>query len=250
MDFIKTILKPLLYQPLFNLLVFLVWLLPGDSLGWAIIILTILIRLIMLPSSAKMLRSQKKMAELKPEIDALREKYKDDQKAVMAKTMELYRQNKINPAAGCLPMIIQMIVLVILYRVLISGLTTARFDELLYAFTPRPETINSIFFGIHLNQPDRLVLPWLAGGLQFWQSWWMMRQQTTSNQKPTTDPQQIMIRQMTYIFPIITVLFAFQLPAALPLYWIVMTIFALIQQWWQGKFAGRNDVKVKVSKII
>ena len=232
MTAIKAFLKTILYKPLYNLLIFLVWLIPGHSVGWAIIILTIIIRLILLPSTAQSIKAQKKIKDLQPEMDKIKEKYKGDQQAQTKALLTLYQQNKINPFSSCLPLLIQLPVLIILYYVFQSGLDTSRFADLLYSFTPRPETVNPQFFWINLARPD-VYLAVLAGILQFWQ---------TKQLTPTVDKsknkgkdtqsafQEALGKQMLYIMPFFTVIIALKLPAALPLYWSVTTIFMVIQQ--------------------
>jgi len=111
MTAIKSFFKTILYKPLFNLLVLLIWLIPGHNVGVAIIILTVLIRLALLPSTASSIKAQKKLKELQPEIDKIREKYKSDQQAQAKATMDFYKDNKINPFSSCLPLLIQLPIL-------------------------------------------------------------------------------------------------------------------------------------------
>jgi len=228
MIFIKSIVKTILYQPLFNVLIFLVWLIPGHNVAWAIIILTIIIRIILLPSSLNATRQQKRMRDLQPKIQELQEQFKDDKQKQSQELMKFYRANKINPLGACLPLLIQLPILIILYYVFLNGLNTDRFD-LLYSFTPHPETIKTVFLGIDLSKPERFVLPVIAGILQFVQGW-----QITPKVQPKKGQQmQTMIsKQMLYLMPVFTIFIAGKLPAALPLYWIITTAFAIVQQWW------------------
>jgi len=228
MIFIKSILKAVLYQPLFNILIFLVWLIPGHNVAWAIIILTIIIRLILLPSSLNATRQQKRMRDLQPEIQELQKRYKDDKQKQSQELMKFYRENKVNPLGACLPLLIQLPILIVLYYVFLNGLNTSRFD-LLYSFTPHPETIKTFFLGIDLAKPDRYILPVIAGILQFIQGWQITPK--THSQKGQ-EMQTMISKQMLYIMPIFTIFIAGRLPAALPLYWIVTTAFAVVQQWW------------------
>ena len=227
MTYIKLIVKTILYQPLFNLLIFLVWLIPGHNVAWAIIILTIIIRLILLPSSLNATRQQKRMRDLQPEIQKLQAKYKGDKQKQSQELMKFYRANKVNPLGACLPLLIQLPILLVLYYVFLNGLNTSRFD-LLYSFMPRPETINTIFLGIDMAKADRFILPVIAGVLQFIQGW-----QITPKASPNQGQMQAMVsKQMLYLMPIFTIFIAGKLPAALPLYWIITTAFAVVQQWW------------------
>jgi len=230
MSAIKSFFTTILYKPLFNVLIFLVWLIPGHYVGFAIIILTVLIRLILLPSSANSIKAQKKLKDLQPEIDKIREKYKTDQQAQAKATMDFYKENKINPFSSCLPLLIQLPILIILYYVFRSGLTTARFGDLLYGFTPHPNAINTMFFGIDLAQPS-IYLAVITGALQFWQT----KQMAPVEPPKTGEGNQnamasALNKQMLYIMPVFTVFIAAKLPAALPLYWSITTIFMVIQQ--------------------
>jgi YidC/Oxa1 family membrane protein insertase len=237
MTFFKNILKAILYRPLFNALIFLVWLVPGHYVGAAIIILTVIIRIILLPSSLKATRAQKKMRDLQPEIQKLQAEYKDDKQKQSQELMKFYKQNKINPLGSCLPLLIQLPILLILYYVFRNGLDTARFD-LLYSFMPRPETINTSFFGLNLSQPDRWILPVIAGGLQFIQGW-----QLTPKQEPGSkqDMSTMVSKQMLYLMPVFTIFIGGRLPAALVVYWIITTLFAIGQQWWV--FREKSEIK-------
>lgn len=229
----KALIKTILYQPLFNALIFLIWLVPGHSAGAAIIILTIVIRLLLWPSSQKAMIAQRRLKDLGPELAKLKEKYKGDQQAFGKAQLEFYREKKISPFGGCLPLLIQFPILIILYYVFRTGLDTSHFNYL-YPFTPKPDTINTSFFGINLSQPSKWVLPILAGGFQFIQSWQMMKQNpnpsAASGKADKNDMQQMMSKQMMYLMPLFTVFIARGLPAALPLYWIVTTVFAIVQQ--------------------
>lgn len=230
MNAIKDFLKTILYKPLFNILVFLVWLIPGNNVGWAIIILTILVRLALYPSQKKSIESQKRMQEIQPKMEEIKEKYADDQQAQAQATMDLYKQYKINPLSSCLPLLIQLPILIVLYRVFTAGLNTDRFDELLYTFTPRPEVVSASFYGLDLSQPS-IYLGILAGILQLIQSRQMMKTQPKNKSK---DKKLGILgdfsSQMVYIFPIFTVIIAMKLPSALALYWVVTTLFLVIQQ--------------------
>jgi YidC/Oxa1 family membrane protein insertase len=231
MNFIKDILKTILYKPLFNLMILIVWLIPGNNVGWAIIILTALVRLALYPSQKKSIESQKKMQDIQPKIEELKKKYPNDQQAQAQEMMQLYKTYKVNPFSSCLPLLIQLPILIVLYRVFTAGLTTDRFDELLYHFTPRPEVINPYFFGLNLSDPS-IYLAILAGVLQLIQSRQMMKAQPAKSKK-SSGPAGIMgdfSTQMVYIFPIFTVIIAMSLPSALALYWIVTTLFMIIQQ--------------------
>lgn len=247
MSSIKYVLKLILYQPLYNALIFLVWLIPGHNVAWAIIILTVVIRLLLLPSSLKAARAQLKLRDLQPELQKIQEQYKGDKTKQSQAIMDFYKKNQVSPWGSCLPLLIQFPILIVLYYVFINGLGTQRFD-LLYSFMPRPETINTIWLGMDLAKPNVWILPIITGALQFIQGWQMQPP------KKTAEPQKgdianAMSRQMLYLMPVFTVIIAMRLPAALPLYWIITTLFAIGQQWWAMRDPGSRKLKIQSSNV-
>jgi YidC/Oxa1 family membrane protein insertase len=145
--------------------------------------------------------------------------------------IDLYKEAGTSPWGACLPLIIQLLVLVLLYRVFNIGLSTARFD-LLYKFMPRPDSINTFFLGINLSKPNLWVLPILAGALQFVQSRLAMPPTNRKKGSVEDNPMMAATSQMMYIFPLVTVFIARGLPAALAIYWITTSAFMIIQQYY------------------
>lgn len=150
-----------LYQPLLNFLVWVYNVLPGHDLGLAIIILTIVIRLILWPLSQKATKSQKAMQDLQPKIKALQEKYKNDKQKITLATMDLYRQSKINPFSSFLIVLIQLPILIAVYRVFWKGLKAKELS--LYHFIHNPGSLNVTAFGfLNLAQPN-IILALITG---------------------------------------------------------------------------------------
>jgi YidC/Oxa1 family membrane protein insertase len=228
MDAIKSFFTAIVYQPLFNALIFLAWLIPGHSIGWAIIALTILIRIVLLPSNIQMLRQQLRMRALQPKIDELKTKHGDDRAAHSKATMELYAAEKVNPLGSCLSSIVQLPILLALYQVFIHGLNTDQYS-LLYPFTPHMDTINTSFYGLDLTKPEVWVLPILAAVFQFIQTRQMMTTVSASGGKEG-DMTAMMQKQMMYILPLFMLIIGRQVPAALSLYYVVFAVFTVIQQ--------------------
>ncbi len=219
------------YRPIFNFLVFLYNIIPGHDIGIAIIILTVVLRLIMWPLSQKSIKSQKAMQDLQPQLKAIQNKHKDNKEKQAQEVMTFYKQNKINPLGSCLPMLIQLPFLIALYQVLRDAMGSAHLDAL-YPFIHNPGTINASFLGLlDLSKPDRFVLPILAGVLQFIQSKMLMKNKPQNENQKQNPLEKIMGSQMVYFMPLITVFFAMTLPAGLPLYWVVTTLMAILQQW-------------------
>ncbi|KKQ87173.1 MAG: Inner membrane protein oxaA [Berkelbacteria bacterium GW2011_GWA2_38_9] len=224
----KEIIRQVLYIPLVNLLIFLIWLIPGHSAGAAIIILTVLIRFILIIPSRKATQSQLKMREIQPKVDEIRRLYPDDRQKQSLEMMELYKRENVNMFGSCLPMLIQLPVLLGLYYAFSNGLDPSRVS-LVYDFVPRAAVIDKTFFGIDLTKPDHTyILPILAGVIQFIQTKMMTPKRTKDNK---TDPSVAMQQNMVYMFPILTIMISRSFAAALPLYWAVSSIFSTVQQY-------------------
>jgi YidC/Oxa1 family membrane protein insertase len=223
---LKDIARVILYQPLYNTLIFLTYLIPGHSVGIAIILLTIIIRLILHKPSLKAIEMQKKIAALAPEMKKIRDQYKGDKSAEAKATLELYRTHKVNPVSSCIPLLVQLPIFLIFYHVVQTGISTSSYHYL-YSFTPRPETLNIHFLGIDLTKPEPWILPILVGATQFFQSWQLMGKQPIGDPK---DPSQAISRQMMYMMPLFLIFISRTLPAALSLYWVASTVFSIVQQ--------------------
>lgn len=236
----KAFFTTILYIPLYNILIFLVWATPGHSLGIAIIILTILLRFALLPASLKAAKAQARLQLLQPEMNRIKKEIKD-QKAQGQALMELYKKEGVSPFGSCLPLLIQLPILIVLYQVFRAGVNMNHFN-LLYSFMPRPDSISAHFLWLDLSKPELWVLPILAGVSQFILSK-MMTPPAPKNDKPgEVDTMAMASKQMLYIFPIITVVFARSMPAALVLYWIITTVFGIFQQIYVNK-SIKNDPK-------
>ncbi len=232
MAFFINVFKIILYQPLFNALILLYIYLPGHDFGVAVIILTVIIRIILYPLMVQSIKSQKILSELQPKIQEIQQQFKNDKEKQTRATMELYKKEKINPFGGCLPLLIQFPILIALYQVFWRGLQPGAMRHL-YGFTPNPGTIDPTFFGfMNLAEPS-LWLAFLAGVLQFFQSK-MLTPKTLKTEKKTGQMAQFsntMQKQMLYFFPVFTVFILWKLPSAIGLYWIITSLFSIGQQY-------------------
>jgi YidC/Oxa1 family membrane protein insertase len=219
----------ILIQPLLNVLIWLYNIIPGHDLGLAIIALTVLIRLLLFPSFQKSLRSQKELQQIQPKLDALREKYKDDKEAQTKAILEFYKEHKVNPFSSCLPLLVQLPILLALYRVFLSGLKGDVASEL-YKFVANPGPIHTNFLGLVELSKSNYVFAFLAGIFQFIQSKMITPKPAAGVTQDKT--ASLMTAQLTYFMPVVTVLIALRLPAALSLYWVVTTLFAIGQQYY------------------
>jgi len=220
----------LFYQPILNLLVWLHNIIPGNDIGWAIIGLTIIIKIILFPLSAKSLKSQKALQEIQPKVEALKAKFKDNKEAMGKEMMNLYRNEKVSPFSSCLPLLIQFPFLIAIYQVLRDGIQDGSLDRL-YSFVSRPEFVDTNFLGILNLENPSIFLALAAGAFQFLQT--RMLTHKKQPQIPGAKDEgmtSMMNKQMLYIMPIITVLIGATLPGGLALYWTMNTLITLIQQ--------------------
>jgi YidC/Oxa1 family membrane protein insertase len=229
----KSFFHIVLYQPLYNLLIWLAWIVPGHSIGWAIIILTVLIRLLLLPSSIKAAHLQVKNMEMQPKINKIRAEI-TDQKEQSAALMALYKEENFSPFGSCLPILVQLPILWVLFAVFRSGLNANGFKDL-YPFVHHAATMNTMFFGVNLVTPDKWILPIAAGLLQFVLSTLMMPKSVPVDPDAPKDPMAAMSKQMLYLPSIITIFFGRTMPAALVIYWITTTVFGIFQQLYVNK---------------
>ena len=165
------------------------------------------------------------MNDLQPKLNEVREKHKHDKEAQAKAMMELYKEHKINPLSSCLPLLVQLPILIALYQVFSKALNNNLSG--LYNFVMHPANLDPRFLNLlDLSKPS-IVLGVIAGLAQFWQSKLMMPK--TTGQDTTMRAMQL---QTTYVLPVISVVIAMKLPAGLPLYWIVTTLFAVAQQYY------------------
>lgn len=221
----------LLYKPIFNTLFFFISKLPGHSLGWAIILLTLLIKVILLAPNQKALKSQKQLQRIQPQLDAMKQKYKDDPQRLAQETMAIWKKHKVNPMGSCLPMLIQFPILIALFYVVRDGLTVVD-PSLFYATLNNFDAtkINPIFLGIiDLTKVNVIVLPVIVAGLQFFQIRLSLNRSKTSG--GAGNPALPMMNNMMQFFlPIMIAVFTASLPAAVGFYWGTSTLFAIGQQ--------------------
>jgi YidC/Oxa1 family membrane protein insertase len=230
----------ILIQPLVNLLVLGYHYLPGHNVGWVIVLITILVRVILAPSMNKALRNQRSMSALQPKINELREKHKGDQAAQAQALMALYKEHNFNPLSSLLPTLVQLPLLLALYRVFVIALGNNDLGSYLYHWVANPGVLSPIFiFGLNLAKVS-WILGVVAGVLQFFQSRLMFSKMQKSND-PT---QNAMQTQTLYVLPALTIIISLRVPAGLPLYWITTTLFAIGQQWLIFRSSPSDKVQV------
>jgi len=236
MNFIIDVFNTILYRPLLNALVIFYQLIPGHDFGVAVILLTILTRLIIYPLMAQSLRSQKVLTKLQPKIRELQVKHKNDKEKQAKELISLYQKEKINPLGGFLPLLIQFPILIALYQVFWKGLRPEEMANL-YSFVSQPKIIDPIFFGLINLAKSSLILALIAAIFQFFQTKMLTIYQpvglvkTPEKTDQMTSFSNLFQKQMLYFFPIFTVFILWKLPAAIAIYWITTSLFSLVQQY-------------------
>lgn len=231
------------------------------TLGFSIIALTVLIRLILYPLTHSQLKASRKMQELSPHLSKLKDKHKGDAKTLQAETMRLYKEHGVNPAAGCLPLIIQIPVIWGLYSVLNHVVAIGAVNVIsdinkvvYFDFLKLAGKWDTYFFGIPLGQnpaklfhlmPFIILVPVLTAVFQFMQSKMMMvsPNKTTNEasdkkvsakegqEKKKDDFSSVFQSQSLYIFPLMIGFFSYNFPIGLSLYWNTFSVFGIIQQY-------------------
>jgi YidC/Oxa1 family membrane protein insertase len=217
------------------------------SWGIAIILFTIIIKLLTWPLTSKQLKSSRAMQELQPKIKALQEKYKDDKEKIAQEQMKLFKEMGVNPAMGCLPMVIQLPIFFALYRAILNLATGGAFEES-FLFLPTlacpggaldvcpttqgvswPLAVENL-----LETWPYLILPIFTVVTQFAVSKLMTPTVPTTSddgEKKNEDPTQAMMKQMTTFMPLMIGFFALQFPAGLALYWATNNVLTYVQHW-------------------
>lgn len=241
----------ILYKPLLNLFVWLYNVIPGHDLGIVILVVTLLTRLILYPLTNSSIKAQKSMQELQPKLDSIKKEFADDKQKQAQATMELYKNNKINPLASCLPLLIQLPILIAIFLVMRDGLASKNIAENLYPFVQNPGQLNAVSFSfINLAVPSA-VLAVLAGIAQFFQARMFSRKNPPAEAGASGKDESMaaaMNKQMLYVMPIMTAFIGFQLPAGLSLYWLFSTLLTIAQQWLVFKKNKNSEtIKTQVS---
>ena len=235
-----SIWNEILIKPIFNLLIFLDFYI--GNLGISIILLTLILKTLLFPTNIPNIKMSSKRTDLDKELKDIKEKYKDKSEAAK-KQMELYKKHGINPVSGCLPNIIQLVVLIALYSVFINLLKNGIDSNLFYfEFLSKAKT-NLNFLYLDLSKPDPYyALPVISGLIQFGLSKMLMpgvkKGEALAKETPssTDDVMYNMQQQMVYIAPIMTVFVGVTLPSGLVLYWLISSLYSLGQTYILQKF--------------
>lgn len=251
--------ETVLIQPLVNALL-LFYQFSFHNLGIAIILLTVAIKLVLVPLVLPSMRSMQKMKDIAPEIEKLKKRHKDDKTKLMQAQADLYKAHNINPAAGCLPQIVQLVVLIALYRVFINVLPTNAnavdaVNHYAYSSFKITEALNTNFLYLNLIKPDVFHLqgisfplpgPFLlvAAALQFFGAKMMMpfveKEKKVAEKTPGAgdDMAVAMQQQSLYMFPLLTIVAGLNFASGLVLYWTASSLAQSVQQYFISGWGG------------
>lgn len=233
------IFRAFISKPILNAFIFVADLLPGHSLGWTIVIITLAVKLLLFIPTQHALEGQKKMQLLQPKFEEIRRLHKDNPAKMQEETMKVWKEHKVNPFQACLPMLVQFPVLIGLFYVIRDGMNLDLSKHLIYPFYENLDwTFNTSFFGLDLTQPYVWIFPPLLVVMQFIQmklSFMIADKKKAKQIAETTTPQadtpqEIQQRVMLYLLPLVIGFFAIRFPSAVSVYWGISTLFAIGQQ--------------------
>ncbi len=239
------------FDPIYNSLVFFIDVVPGGDIGIAIICTVVLVKLVLLPLSLKATRTQLAMRAIEPELANIRKEYKDKREVQALKTMELFKKAEVNPFSSIILLFIQIPVIFALYFSVNTGggvALPAINTDILYSFIPNPETVTMIFFGFIDIAAKSLPLAILAGVTQYIHTTLMLPKPTTRAKDAAPDFKEDFARnmnlQMRYVMPIIIVIVAYTISAAIALYFFVSNIMSIVQEY----VVRKKGLKVELPK--
>lgn len=277
-------LKVLLFNPIFNLTIAM-YKLFGSNLGFAVISIAILSRLLTLPLLLKQLKSSEKIRKIKPQIDKLKKKYKDDKEKLNEETLKLYQEVGINPLGGCLPLIVQLVFLIQVRSVVVSLVNEgiSSFNEIAYfdfLKLPQDHNVNLDFFGLQLNKvaadfswSESTIIPYvvlavIVGLTQLFSVKFLTppmpktedskkgKRKDGDEEMPSFENMSAqMSKQMMYFFPIMTVIMALgysgssYFSAAMSIFWITQNLFVIIQKL-ATSAKTRANLKTNITKLL
>ena len=225
--------KVILYEPFLNLLVFFYNIIPGHDLGISIIFLTLSIKLLLLPLSMKAVKGQKELKELQPKLDEIKKKYAKDKEKQTKAIMNLYKENKVNPFSSCLPLLIQLPILIAVFQVFRTGLTTV--DLPVYSFIYNPGVLNTMGFGFLVLSTPNILLAIITGIAQYIQASMLSSTnlpKSVGKKEGAKDESMMttMNKQMKFMMPVMTIVIGSTLPSGLMIYWLIGIVFTILEQ--------------------
>lgn len=226
------------FKPLYNGLILLLFFIPGGDVGLAVVIFTILVKIILFPLSQSALKTQRAMKEIEPEIAAIKAKYKDKKQEQATQIMTLYKERKINPFSSIFSIFIQIPIIITLYQIFLHGGWPNNLDtSYLYSFVHIPSDLNLSmnFLGLINISQKSLLLAFFAGLTQYFQSALSLHTHKKADLPPPgtslkDDLMRSMNLQMKYVLPIFVFFIAWKISGVIALYWVTSNLFTIGQE--------------------
>jgi YidC/Oxa1 family membrane protein insertase len=247
----STLWNSVFYQPIYNILIFIINNITFGDVGFAIILVTIIIKLILSPLTKKSIKSQILMKKMEPELKQIKKDFPNKEEQAK-KTFELYKKYGTNPFSGCLVILLQLPVIFALYYVFYKNLSIDQ--SLIYSFIQAPALLHTNFLGLIEMGSQSVFLGVLAGVTQFIQGYLSspvkpkkmeIVKDSEKNDEPKTFQEQLsdsMQMNVKYILPVFIGFVAWKISAAVALYWIVSNIFTIAQEWYIRRQLKRNSI--------
>ena len=224
-----------LYTPIYNLLMGLTDVLPGQDIGLAVVVATLIVKVILMPLSFAALRTQRSIKAIEPEMKLIRERLKDDKETQAKEMFALYKKYGVNPFAGLLTILIQLPIVLSLYWVFNNKSLLTVDTSILYSFIPAPEAISPLFLGIFAVTGASITLALLAGATQLLYGWYAIPVPEKSTKPAGTDMQadfgRAMAMQMRFILPVFIAAAAYFTSVAIALYFVTSNLVGILQEY-------------------
>ena len=245
---ISSVWHELFFNPIYNGLVLLIDVVPRGDVGLAIILLTICVKVALLPLSIKAARTQRGMRDIEPKLNEIKERHKDDRETLARETFALYKEAGVNPFASIALLFIQIPVVIALYLsvytrngIHLPAINTA----ILYSFVSAPHTTSMLFLDLVNIATKNIFLAALAGVTQFFQVYLTFPKPPAKKEgdKPSLkdDFAHSMHLQMRYVMPMLIFFFAYSASATVALYFIVSNIMGIVQEYIVRRVHPKNS---------
>lgn len=239
------------YEPIYNILVFIITNITFGDVGFAIILVTLVVKLILAPLTQKSIKSQILMKRMEPEIKQIKKDFPNKEEQAK-KTFDLYKKYGTNPFSGCLVVLLQLPIIFALYYVFYNGISIK--TDIIYSFIQIPTSMQTNFLGLIEMGSQSIFLGLFAGITQFIQGYLSyppkpkgveIVKEIEVNNEPKGFQEQLsdsMQMNVKYILPVFIAFIAWKISAAVALYWVVNNIFTIIQEWYVRR---QLDIKLK-----
>lgn len=234
---ISAAFSAVVYQPLYNGLVYLVGIVPGYDVGLAVIALTVVVRILIYPLSQRAVESQQALKKIAPEVEALKKKYPDNSPEQARAIFALYKERNVRPFAGIGLLLVQLPILIGLYLVFAHGELPSIDAAQLYSFVPAPGGVDMIFLGMDMGASHNILLALLTVVTQFAYTRLSLGpvKEHVAESSFSGDMARTFDTQARYILPLIIGVFAYSIVAAAPLYWVTSNLFMIAQEYAGGR---------------